>query len=259
MLQTLPARPQQPGGRGVRTDGKKSILGDPGKLFDILSKGSQTLSISNAGPMRSALAEYARQQGILGDLLTREQFADFSQALTMQSLLRQGKSPGTAKSATPDDGMDQRAEWAFNRRDVNGDGFLDLDEMDSNLRDNLAYWDRNGDGVISLREYKIYFRWRMEDRQNRALAGVIDAFSPHSHERTPPDLSELDQRPIVYRRGHLPAELPQWFTDLDVDEDGQIGLYEWRKSGKSAEEFLAMDRNGDGLLTAEELLYFMSK
>ncbi len=64
---------------------------------------------------------------------------------------------------------------------------------------------------------------------------------------------------MVWRFGHLPGGLPEWFTELDFDEDGQIGLYEWRKSGKSVEEFMAIDRNGDGLITAEELLFFQSK
>ena len=49
-----------------------------------------------------------------------------------------------------------------------------------------------------------------------------------------------------------PVALPQWWRELDTDHDGQIGLYEWRKGGRSIEEFIKLDRNGDGLLTADE-------
>ena len=53
----------------------------------------------------------------------------------------------------------------------------------------------------------------------------------------------------------LPAELPAWFTQLDSDRDAQLGLYEWRQSGRPLEEFQRMDRNDDGFLTAVELLH----
>ena len=45
------------------------------------------------------------------------------------------------------------------------------------------------------------------------------------------------------------------FQQLDTDQDGQIGLYEWRTSGRPIDEFEKYDRNGDGFLTIEEVLY----
>jgi Ca2+-binding EF-hand superfamily protein len=50
--------------------------------------------------------------------------------------------------------------------------------------------------------------------------------------------------------------LPPWFKELDKDNDGQISLEEWRKAGKKLEDFLQYDRNGDGLITADEVLRF---
>lgn len=47
--------------------------------------------------------------------------------------------------------------------------------------------------------------------------------------------------------------LPQWFHQVDADGDGQIGLYEWRTSGRPVEAFRRIDRNGDGIVTANEL------
>src|SRR5205823_4552005 len=57
----------------------------------------------------------------------------------------------------------------------------------------------------------------------------------------------------------LPTGLPKWFTELDLNKDGQISLYEWTKGGRDVEEFLAMDRNDDGYLTAEEALRYLKK
>jgi hypothetical protein len=53
--------------------------------------------------------------------------------------------------------------------------------------------------------------------------------------------------------------LPGWFTALDRDGDGQVGLYEWPKD-RPLEEFFRMDRNGDGFITIEEAMrYFKIK
>jgi hypothetical protein len=62
------------------------------------------------------------------------------------------------------------------------------------------------------------------------------------------------RRPVVYRSGKLPKDLPAWFEQLDTDQDGQVGLYEWVQAGHSPSDFKALDRNDDGFLTAEELL-----
>ena len=60
------------------------------------------------------------------------------------------------------------------------------------------------------------------------------------------------------RAGRPPEGLPEWFSRLDTDRDGQLGLYEWRKSGRPLEEFFRMDRNGDGFVTAAELSRYLA-
>lgn len=47
-------------------------------------------------------------------------------------------------------------------------------------------------------------------------------------------------------------DLPSDYRDKDKNGDGQIGLYEWDR--KAFAQFFDLDRNGDGLLTAEELI-----
>jgi Ca2+-binding EF-hand superfamily protein len=58
---------------------------------------------------------------------------------------------------------------------------------------------------------------------------------------------------------NLPEGLPPWFNDLDTDGDGQITLQEWRKAGKSMDEFDKYDLNGDGIITPEEVLRVLKK
>lgn len=62
------------------------------------------------------------------------------------------------------------------------------------------------------------------------------------------------ERAVAIRYGKLPDNLPEWFQELDIDKDGQVALYEWRKGDKPTDEFLKLDLNNDGLITAEEWL-----
>ncbi len=86
--------------------------------------------------------------------------------------------------------------------------------------------------------------------QNRDSRDSRD--SRNSDRRQPTD----EERPVAMRYGKLPQGLPSWFNELDGDKDGQVGLYEWRKAGKDLKEFMEMDLNGDGLVTADEYLRF---
>jgi hypothetical protein len=54
-----------------------------------------------------------------------------------------------------------------------------------------------------------------------------------------------------------PVPLPKWFVSLDTNNDGQIGLYEWRLAGRPSDEFLRLDLSGDGLLTPREFRRFL--
>ncbi|MBM3978977.1 MAG: EF-hand domain-containing protein [Planctomycetes bacterium] len=65
-----------------------------------------------------------------------------------------------------------------------------------------------------------------------------------------------EEKPVAMRYGKLPKNLPSWFEDLDIDKNGQIEMFEWRKDKRDMKEFTDMDLNGDGLITADEYLRF---
>src|SRR5439155_26565460 len=104
--------------------------------------------------------------------------------------------------------------------------------------------------LIDLKEFKVYFR--------AATQGLVQ--DPNAQYYAPQIIEEEEKKAVVYRAGHLPPELEKhWFKDLDKDGDGQIGLYEWKNSGRYIEAFKAIDRNDDGFITIAEMLAFMGK
>jgi hypothetical protein len=106
--------------------------------------------------------------------------------------------------------------------------------------------------VIEFEEFKAYYQ-----NQQQGRMGNWGGWQGGSQPEAP---LEEDRRPTVYRVGKLPRELTSqapWFEQLDRDRDGQVGLYEWKLSGRSVAEFVAMDQNGDGFLTAEEVLRYL--
>lgn len=55
-------------------------------------------------------------------------------------------------------------------------------------------------------------------------------------------------------RPRYTVDLPDLFDSVDSDQDGQVGLYEWKKSKRGLADFRKIDRDGDGFLTPTELV-----
>jgi Ca2+-binding EF-hand superfamily protein len=146
-----------------------------------------------------------------------------------------------AKSPEKETDLEKEAEKMFRKLDRDSDVFLTVEEMPEALRSERASWDADRNDLIDLNEYKPYFL----NRLRRVNAGI--------DETEPATSDDPHGRYRVHRAGRLPKELPAWFARLDVDRDGQIGLYEWRHVWPIA-EFLVLDTNGDGLLTPDEML-----
>ncbi len=250
---------------------------DPNQIFNRLSNGKDVATRAEITD-QSTLSMFdrtAERLGITNGQITREQFVSSMQQ--RMSRQRPGGGPGGGPSGSnpagaPQSGSgtpandqggwspDRWAEGMFRRLDLNGDGLLNYDEMPESLRAERDKWDTNKDGFIDLNEFKAYFQAVMQQRladnggqwQQPWQGSWTD---PAALPGTIP-VPEEERRPVVYRAGNLPKELPSWFKQLDTDNDGQIGLYEWKKSGKSIEEFRQIDRNNDGFLTVDEVLRY---
>jgi Ca2+-binding EF-hand superfamily protein len=55
-------------------------------------------------------------------------------------------------------------------------------------------------------------------------------------------------------RPRYTVDLPDLFDSVDSDQDGQVGLYEWKKSKRGLADFRKIDRDSDGFLTPAELV-----
>jgi Ca2+-binding EF-hand superfamily protein len=267
---------QRPGGGGFGGKGGGGFGGtggggfnmDPNQIFDRYAQGQAQITIANvSGFGKAPLEEFAKQHNITSGQITRAQFADYwsnkdkYRTAGSGGMGKQrgggfsggpgGMTPGApptvpgAPAVNPIEAINLAAEADFKRRDQNGDGYLNFDEMPRTLREQIERWDLNGDNLISLDEFRQYYAARM------GMRGGLDA------EPAPITIiieDDLDKRPTVFRAGKLPKELPKWFKELDSDRDGQVAFHEWRHGGKDLDEFKDWDRNDDGFITAEEVL-----
>ena len=245
-----------PGGGGRGGKGGRGGM-DPSRLFDRFANGKDVISRADIDPnnqwVLGMFDQVAQALNITNGQITRDQFVTgFEQV--RQNFGRGGpggpaggnQGPG---GAGPGQSFDDMAAAQFKQLDKNNDGYLNTDEMPPGLRAQLARWDTNRDNLIDLQEFKAYLRDQSPQGLNQPafyeLANIPDP--------------EEEKRPVVYNSKNYPRELPAWFKQLDLDGDGQIGLYEWRRAGKPIEEFMAMDRNEDGFLTVEEVLYAVAR
>ena len=169
-------------------------------------------------------------------------------------------------------GTEEWTQQRFKESDKNGDGKISFEEASDRTKPSFKQIDTNGDGFIDYAEYKVYIGQRMSGApsmpappgsdpsqanmsfQQQPQWGGNNGFDPNARNRAPE--SAEPERPVVYRYGKLPKELPAWFTKLDEDKDGQVGLYEWRKDSREVSLFTDMDLNGDGFITAEEYIRY---
>jgi hypothetical protein len=231
---------------------------DPNQIFNWLSGGKDVIVRAQlADPMQQRIYDRMAQRMGNPPQITRQQYMEnVQQRWSQRGLGGPGGAPGGAGPGGGGPNPDAWAEASFRRLDVNQDGLLNNDEMPEPLRSERDKWDTNKDGFIDLNEYKAYFQQRMADRGFDPSGGGGWGGDPGMMPQMTAPVEEEEKRPVVYRAGKLPKELPPWFEQRDTDKDGQIGLYEWRAAGGSVEDFQAMDRNKDGFLTVEEVLQF---
>ena len=152
----------------------------------------------------------------------------------------------------------------FRKLDRNENGIIDSDEMSDSLAGQRREWDQNRDGVIAPEEYVAYYRAHLGSVYQRVASGEIQIKLPKElasqYPVTPTtSISPSESRRPTEQKPVAPsAEVPRWFAEYDLDGDGQVALFEWKKVGQPIAEFLAMDSNDDGFLEATELTQYLA-
>jgi hypothetical protein len=190
---------------------------DPGKMFDFMANGRASISIIELARGRDPgpLQQWAAQNGVTNGELTRDQFAKYMEA-RMAERMANGGGPGGGRGFGGPRG---------------GPGGAPPGAPPGAAPSAPPGAAPTPDGGVA------------------PPAGGPEGAAPNA------PAEEEEKRPLVHRPGKLPKGLPDWFARLDTDGDGQIGLYEWRDSGRSLDEFRKLDRNGDGFITIEEALH----
>jgi Ca2+-binding EF-hand superfamily protein len=203
--------------------------------FDLLAgKNEEWRKADAPNPQIAALFDKVVQRLELGPVpsIKRDEFRKYA-----RRVLRYGNP------SRDDRDQHEDADRAFRALDRNADGELDRDELTAGLKDEKLRADADGNGRISKDEYRNYFNRRATQKAEMLIA----AKSGDNKHRS-------DGKPNAAKAA---TALPEWFTTLDIDKDGQISLFEWRKGEKATVMFQEMDLNSDGLLTRDEYLRYV--
>lgn len=278
-----------PGGKGTGRGGEGGGMRfrpNPDDMFKQLSGGAASFSVSSvqipemftrfepADKQKERMTAFLQKKGVTNGTMTKELYAEFFEDRMREmrerfSAMRQGGGAPPAAPGTPPtpggspppggstDDVEAQAKEAFRRLDTNSDNVLDEKELEavrrfSRIAEERERWDRNKNGKIEWDEYLEYFKDRQASRGRERERGGDRGGDRGPSESAPPPVEE--KRPVVYRAGNLPKDLPGWFAQTDSDKDGQVGLYEWKSQGRTVTEFVGMDANGDGFVTVEEML-----
>lgn len=246
----------QPGGR---RGGGKGFSFDPDSFFDKIAKGKDVIVVAevestnprkSTADMRESMNTFLQKKGVTNGQMTKELYREYFQERMQQWGRGKGSRGSDGSSDKSPADLEAQAKESFKKFDTDGNGSLSEEEMQaagkqgSKIWDDRKKYDKNNNGTIEEAEYVEYYKDRMS--RNRRDQGEKDKDAA----------TEEDKPPVVYRVGNLPKGLPAWFEQYDRDKDGQVGLYEWKANGRSTDEFLAMDANGDGFVTVEELLRY---
>jgi hypothetical protein len=253
-----------PGGDRQRGPGGGNF--DPNMIFNMISGGRDTITVAEwiafsaqrRGPQAAEeINAYVQRAGITNGVITREQFSAYLQERMSGGMGRGPGGGGPPQNASPAEQaawLEERAKSRFSALDLNRDGVLTpselerkgdrYDDMRDALHAEMDRWDVNKNGQIEFDEFKDFYKSYSEARRGPGGGGYGED-QPAEEEK---------KKVTVWHVGNLPPDLPPWFSQYDTDKDGQVGLYEWKAAGRPVSEFVAMDMNGDGFLTVEEVM-----
>lgn len=131
------------------------------------------------------------------------------------------------------------ARGLMRKYDRNKNRVLEKDEW-QRIRGNPEKADTNGDGRITYDE--LVNRIMRKRRETEATeTAKKDEDAPKSYR-------------IATPAEKLPDDLPSWFKEKDANRDGQVAMHEYarRWNDSTARRFVGLDKNDDGVITAEE-------
>ena len=139
--------------------------------------------------------------------------------------------------------------------DSNGDGRIDQNEINQ-MSDGMKQFMQSRGITIRPGTSMDDFRNNMREQFSRAREeGGGPGFGGGNGTRTDNRGGSTAFR--ARKKERMTVDLPPKYSELDIDYDGQIGLYEWITARReSLSQFDQMDLNFDGILTPSELLVY---
>jgi len=261
-----------------QAQGGKGFSMNPDDIFNKYANGKEVIVMSELDAQtQERLKRLAGFMGIpITEKITRDEFKKHVGGVTamMQSGAlpfkgfggggappsdTQGPPTGDPKGGprSPSD-RESAIEAVFRKMDKNNDGTLSADEVPENMQREREEYDKNHDGFIDLAEFKAFAAVVRPPRESDPSRSGSDRPRTDTSETRKSETPAEEIKPTIYRIGKLPKDLPEWFIRLDKagDCDGQVGLWEARYEKSVMDEFTKYDLNGDGLLTAEEVLKY---
>jgi hypothetical protein len=150
--------------------------------------------------------------------------------------------------------------------DGDGNGSLDREEW-GRLGAGWNEADADGDGVLSVEELADQFAAFQQPPADLEGDAAVDSPSDAAGNRHRSAGSRASQTTATltrprrsYRRRtpheRLPAGIPAWYLQMDIDRDGQVMMVEYAKkwNDEKLAEFNRYDLNRDGIITPRECL-----
>jgi Ca2+-binding EF-hand superfamily protein len=164
---------------------------------------------------------------------------------------------GDSRGSSSDSNQFRRyAEGLLRQHDENRNGTLEKDEL-SRLKSEHRSADANNDGVITVDELAVKLQAFSSNSSSSGGDSSDRRSSWGSRGSSSPSTSTANKGyRLTSPLERLPKGLPDWFLRNDADSDGQVAMHEYSTSWSdtTAAEFQKYDLNGDGIITAQEVL-----